>query len=209
MMDRSLSRREALGALGLVSASALVAQADGADRSRGPFSDQPVITSTASLDPKEVSGYTATDGKTYTVAFDDINITLDTSMQELSATNLVTYHIPVQAPKDRKLIGYRQTIEGFIMKDRGSRVVIVADVAGTTKVVEYPFGQEISDGVQNYTITFISPDINALVEGDMLGSPQEYSGTLTLLVQRRSTKDTVTGTIDGIDGFALMASKTG
>ena len=208
-MKRSPSRREVLGAAVLASGAALAARAE--ERSAQPSDSgdvqfgQPVATSTCSLDPGALSTNVSPDGHAITILFGDpmkgdLQIGLGGEGKGAgyqSAVKLVTMHVPVKAGTDKtRLIGYGQDIRGYIEKSKESRVVVIADCGGTTKVHEFPYGQEIAG--QDYQISFFSPDTR--YSGDPQDQPVSvYPITLSLLVQSRSPQEKVVAAIDTLD----------
>jgi hypothetical protein len=206
-MKRTLSRREALGAVALIG-TAGVAGAGGAQPAKFEFS-KPVVTSTTSLDPKAHSSNVSPDGRAVTIIFADeklgnLQIGLGEPGKELSATKLVTFAVPVAAPPDGSLIGYRQILQGFVNKGKESRVVIIADLVGTTKVIEYPYGKAVEN--ENFVHSFFSPDVNQTIGTAVVAPLPEYAGTVTLLVQTRSPKDGVLAAIDSLDIEACLTN---
>jgi hypothetical protein len=206
-MGQTLDRRQALAAAGLLGTAA-AAGAEDARKPAGSFRFQPpVITRTVSLDPKAAAAVVSPDGRAMSVLFGDpklgdLQIGLGAPEKVLSATKLVTFQAAVKAPADGSLIGYRQILQGFLDKGKGSRVVIVADLVGTTKVIEYPYGQEVKD--ENFVHAFFSPDVNQTVGTEVVAPLPEYAGTITLMVQTRTPKDQVLAAIDSLDIEALL-----
>src|SRR4051812_39198464 len=119
-MGRSWNRREALGAMGLIGASVPTTRAQDAKKKGNAFGlGKPVITHTVSLDPKAGQGIVSGDGRAMSLIFGDpklgdLQIGLGEPEHYLSATKLVTFRAPVQAPADGSLIGYRQILQGFV-----------------------------------------------------------------------------------------------
>ena len=174
-----------------------------------PFAvSKPVVTKTTSLNPKAAAAVVSADGRAGAILFGDpkfgdLQIGLGTPEKALSATKLVTFRAQVAAPADRSVFGFRQVLRGFVNKGKGSRVVIVADLAGTTKVFEYPFGEEVTD--ENFTHAFVTPDVNLTTGTEEVAPLPEFAGTITLLVQVRSPDDGVLAAIDSLDFEALVA----
>ena len=204
-MARCWNRRQALAAVGLAGVGGVPsAAADDKKAGDAPFRmDKPVITATHSLDPRAGQGIVSGDGLAMSLIFGDVKlgdlqIGIGPAEKYLSATKLVTFKAAVHAPADGSLIGYRQTLRGFVQKGKNSRVVIIADLVGTTKVVEYPYGQDMAAG-ENIVITFFSPDVNQTNGNEVVAPLPEYAGTITLLVQTRSPQDGVLAAIDSLD----------
>jgi hypothetical protein len=210
-MKSNPSRREAIGAIGLISAAALTSRAD--EKSSQPEDSgdvrfgQPVVTTTRSLDPGAVVSNVSPDGHAMTLIFGDptkgdLQIGLGGGAEPLSAVKLVTIQVPVKPYGDKsRLIGYGQDIRGYVQKSKESRVVVIADCGGTTKVVEYPYGREIAG--EDYVISFFSPDTRYIGDPQDIAVPH-YAATLTLLVQLRSTAETVLAAIDTLDVEAQL-----
>jgi hypothetical protein len=169
---------------------------------------KPVVTKTTSLNPKAASSIVSADGRSVAIVFGDRNlgdlqIGLGAPEKVLSATKLVTFRAKVTAPDDRSFFGYRQVLRGFVNKGPGSRVVIVADIAGMTELIEYPFGEAVEN--EDFVHAFVSPDVNLTTGNDEVAPLPEYAGTITLLVQTRSPEDGVLAAIDSLDVEALLA----
>jgi hypothetical protein len=210
-MKHQPSRREILGVVGLLGATAVTALGDEKANQAGSGGDvqfgQPVLTSTQSLDPTAVGSNVSPDGHAMTLLFGDpvkgdLQIGLGGGAGALSAVKLVTIQVPVQTTSEKsRLIGYGQDIRGYVQKTKESRVVIIADCGGTTKVVDYPFGQEIQG--QDYIISFFSPDTR--FSGDPQDQPvPQYAATLTILAQTRSATEVVLAAIDSLDVEAQL-----
>jgi hypothetical protein len=210
-MKRDPSRREMIGAVGLVATAAVMAKGD--DKPDKKYNDgdvlfgKPSLTSTQSLDPAAVAINVSPDAHAFTLLFGDpvkgdLQIGLGGSNEPLSMVKLVTIQIPVKSIGEKsRLIGYGQDIRGYIPKSKESRVVLTADCGGTTKVVEYPYGQEILG--EDYTISFFSPDNRFLGDPQPLPVPQ-YSATLTLQVQVRAAGEAVLAAIDSLNVEAQL-----
>lgn len=214
-MKDNPSRREVLGAAVLAGGVALAARADEKAAESCDSGDvrfgQPVATATCSLNPGALSTNVSPDGHAITVMFGDptkgdLQIGLDGAGKDggcQRAVKLVTMYVPVQAGADKtRLIGYSQDIRGYIEKTKESRVVVVADCGGTTRIHEFPYGQEITG--QDYLFSFFSPDTQ------FTGDPQDqpvsvYAITLTLLAELRSSQERVVAAIDTFDVEARLA----
>ena len=169
---------------------------------------KPVVTKTVSLSPKASAATVSPDGRAGTVQFGDRNrgdlqIALGSPEKALSATKLVTFRAKVTAPAGHTFFGFRQVLRGSVKKGKGSRVVIVADLAGTTKVIEYPFGEEAADLA--FTHAFVTPDVNLTNGTEEVAPLPEFAGTITLLVQTRSPDERVDAALDSLDFEALLA----
>jgi len=210
-MRQDMSRRGMLGAVGVLGASALAAR--GADDKPAEEAGDvrlgdPVVTRTQSLDPGAVGENVSPDGHAMTLFFGDptkgdLQIGLSGTGQPLSAIKLATIQVPVRAGDGAtRLVGYAQFIQGFIQKTKGSRVVILADCGGTTKVVEYPFGQEVT--AQDYLHAFFSPNPRFTGDPQEAAVPQ-FTITLSVLAQTRSSEDAVLVSIDSLDVEAQLA----
>jgi len=210
-MKRDPSRGEVLGAAVMIGGAAPVVQGDEKAAQTGDAGDvqfgQPVATTTCSLDPGAVNSNVSPDGHAMTVFFGDpmkgdLQIGLGGGSGYLSAAKLVTIQVPVRTTSEKsRLIGYGQDIRGYVQKRKVSRVVIIADCGGTTKVVDYPFGQEIQG--QDYAISFFSPDTRYLGDPQDQAVPQ-YAATLTILAQVRSATEVVLAAIDTLDVEAQL-----
>jgi hypothetical protein len=218
-MKRDPSRRELLGAAVMAGGTAFVARGDENGAQPSDSGDvqfgQPSATTTCSLDPGAVNSNVSPDGHAMTIFFGDptkgdLQIGLGGDPKgsgPLSAVKLVTVSVPVKSGADKsRLIGYGQDVRGYVQKTKESRVVVMADCGGTTKIVEYPYGQEVQG--MDYLISFFSPDTR-YAAGDAQDHPVPiYPVTLSLMVQIRSPQEMVLAAIDSLDVEAQLVGAT-
>lgn len=89
-------------------------------------------------------------GDNVALVFEDLRIELNTDQSPVAATSVATIRIPVTPDADKEFLGYLVSVEGWITKSKGTRGVLLADVAGAAKTLEFPYGEQkgMSPGTQ-------------------------------------------------------------
>lgn len=205
-MDRSLSRREALGALGLVGVSVMAAGADEPKPKERVTWGEAVLLNPQPIPPKvgDKANFEFTkNGNEFALVFPVLELKLGADGQEqgLHASKVAGFHIPLEIPDTRELTGYAQRVVIGVTKTPGTRVVLFADVGGVTKTVEYPYGKNLNDPL-------IVIDLPRRLKYGQPGSPAvvPFTATFTLLIQRLTTKeqDNAILSVDALDVAAVF-----
>ncbi|MBI4751642.1 MAG: hypothetical protein HY774_24435 [Acidobacteria bacterium] len=122
------------------------------------------------------------------VLFDSFKIDLQPGQDCLSESKLYSFRIPIQIPEEKSVIGYMQTLGFGVQQSTGARVVIVADLAGTTNVLEFPYGRNPDEPLTPLLFRrFFSVQGLDLATQDGMGLevPPPYEASLMISVQRR------------------------
>jgi len=128
-----------------------------------------------------------------------LSLSADGQEQGLHAAKVAGFHIPLTIPDPHELTGYAQRVIVGLTKTPGARAVLLADVGGVAKAVEYPYGNNLSEPL-------IVIDLPRRLQYGQPGSPAvvPYTATFTLLVQRLTTKDHVIFGVDALDVAAVF-----
>lgn len=142
------------------------------------------------------------------------------------ASAMSSFEMPIELPPDLpkdsngspmqlEFLGYHHVIRGTINKDKNARAVLLINVAGSLKVVEYPYGLEVGTGgpeqVQaDFDIPFSSSEV-AAPSGEPPRYPRlpVYGAHLAILVERRKPDARVFVEIDNLEVIATFASPDG
>ncbi|HEX9996948.1 MAG TPA: hypothetical protein VGB45_07385 [Abditibacterium sp.] len=142
--------------------------------------------------------------------------------QPLNTVRMAAIRIPVTLPPETFFVGYKTDIRGDIIKSKGARAVVVADVGGTTRVLEFPYGQEIGSPPSATDQTEQAPgnlktlskpflhDMFSLQRTDSKDDEAEHPTvpslivTLHVSVERKSSMDHVHLFIDSLDLEAVF-----
>lgn len=141
------------------------------------------------------------------VLFDSFKIDLQPEQDYLCGSKLCAFRIPVQIPGGKSVIGYVQTLGFGVQQSSGARVVIVADLAGTINVLEFPYGRNPDEPLTPLLFRrFFSVQGLDLATQDGMGLevPPPYEATLVISVQRRTAQDFALVSIDGVDIVAVV-----
>jgi hypothetical protein len=142
-------------------------------------------------------------GDSLSVIFSDMEVNL--TGNTLSAVKLVTFRLPVTLPAGKILEGFRADVHIAAAKDKGSRSIVFADIAGSSRLIEFPFATE-----QNVSSSYelLCPQN----EGDL---DQEHPFTPSVMVnlfvsvQRTSPASIAELTLSSIDLTAIYGGTKG
>ena len=121
-----------------------------------------------------------------------------------NCTQVFSFRIPVNISKEQRLLGFVQDITLGITKSGGSRVLIVADLAGTVKTFEWGFAALNLPSIdkQIHTERFFSVQgLESAMAGSLgiQGPVPDYEATIVIKVQRINPKEVVNISIDALD----------
>jgi hypothetical protein len=198
-----MTRRHVLRSAGLLGLTTLAGQAaaDEKGKAGGGFADagKVELVTPDVLKPKTFSADVSPDGEALTLLFSDLLVALPGEADKsLSAVKVATLRIPFTLPEKQGLAGFIGDISGFVQKGAGARAVLIADMGGTARVFEFPYGEDLSGG-KDYVQEMFSLE-RRVVTGGGSGPPvPPYTMNLFLAVQRRTKDDLVMLIVDAID----------
>lgn len=128
------------------------------------------------------------DKATISTLYDRFLIDLQKADDGLSKQIFTGFRVPVKTVKGKKFISYKQDLRFTVNKDAGSRVVLIIDVGGILKTIEFPYGKKIN-------AEFFRSFPQKLANADAI----VYTATMGLIVERRDPKNVVFVQIDGVD----------
>jgi hypothetical protein len=127
-----------------------------------------------------------------------------------SLTQVMSFRAPFTVPKGRQLIGYVQDITFGIQRSPDVRVLIMADLAGTVKTVEFNFGDLATDqdGRSSNVRVFSPQGLESSGSGllGLDGPVADYTATISITIQRRNLKALGGVHIDGLDVAAVLTN---
>lgn len=129
-----------------------------------------------------------------------------------SVTQILSFRIPVRISGTQRLLGFVQDVTLSIMKSNGVRVLVVADLAGTTKTFEEGFANPTAaplDQPLRVERLFSLQGLAAASLGVLgVGKPApDYEATFVITVQRVSRNDHAIVSIDSLDVIAHVAEQ--
>lgn len=215
-MGTWMNRREALMSAGLLGVAMANRAGAGASASiqaeeYTPALGDPKGLAVGTVDPADVRINVSSDRLVATTQFgQDLNalvVELGDS-GAYSATRTASVSLPVTPPPTRddevkKFFGYQAVLRGDVQKDRDTRVVLLADLGGEIHTVEFPYGEERSEGIEERLFAFLDSDSlvtvteeTVIIDGreviqqtrktDYVKAPSQFTAVITLSVQRRS-----------------------
>jgi hypothetical protein len=142
-----------------------------------------------------------------------IGIIFDKAMQlslsgdgDLTATLVASLLIPVSAqePTVEILRGYSAIVRGSIQKDLGTRVVLTLDLGEIHNVTEFPYGEATSDNFRRAVFSYPASEAkrerpDGAIETIQISPAPHFVAVMTLSIQRRTTQDGATVSIDSLD----------
>jgi hypothetical protein len=140
-------------------------------------------------------------GNDFSIVFPDLEITLapDNLQQGLFASKVAGFHIPVTIPDTSQLTGFAQRVIVGVTKSPAARAVLLVDVGGVAKAVEFPYGEDVLQPL------FVV-DLPRPVAPGQPGSPLivPFTATFVLLVQRLTIQDNPIFSVAALDVAAVF-----
>lgn len=155
--------------------------------------------------------------------FDDVQLHLDDKNYQYIETKYIGFNIqpklPDQLPKDidgnsigTLFIGYNNRLRGFINKDQDTKALIFANISGSTRIFEFPYGQEIGDQFEKGANPDFIFDLFSIMNISPEGDPQQYpilepyNVQLLIVVERKDFQSSISLVIDKIDVEATYSA---
>ncbi|MCW3051877.1 MAG: hypothetical protein JWN14_1047, partial [Chthonomonadales bacterium] len=138
-------------------------------------------------------------------------LALDSTTQAMSAVRLGSMRIPLTVPAGKRLVGFRTDVRGFAAKSGASRIVLVVDLGGVTKTVEYGYGKP-----HNGAFTFSAASASPLqgkkgrkrtpvpIKGLRATGITNYVATILFSLQRTDASAQATLAIDSLDVVPIL-----
>jgi hypothetical protein len=163
--------------------------------------------------PTTVTANFTNNGPELGAALSGFALELDLDAGPTSLTQVMSLRAPVTFAKDRQLIGYVQEIQFGIKKPPDVRVLIVADLAGTVKTVEFDFEGSTAPVLDDQIriVQFFSPQGLETSGAGLLGLSgpvADYAATISVTIQRRTLKGQGSIHIDLFDVDAILTNPT-
>ena len=158
--------------------------------------------------PKVLAVELNSNGDNFSAVFSDAQLTLGSDDDTLCLRQAVAIRVPINVPEGQKLVGYRQQLSFGVTRTVGIHALLVAELAGTVKVVEYDFvapggdaGDPISippNGFDSPVHVFSAQGVE-IADGGLIGPVPDYEATITLMIRRRSAAETGILELQGLD----------
>jgi hypothetical protein len=137
------------------------------------------------------------DGNAYTLIFSRATVHLGRNTRAINVSRIASLRIPVKLPAGKTLAGFKTDLRGFCAKDGHARVVLVADLGGTTVSKEFPYARS---GVQRDFHLHAEPRSSRASPR----SPPAYIANIAVFVQRRDTKSETRVRLDSLDIVPIL-----
>jgi hypothetical protein len=163
--------------------------------------------------PAAVSAVFTSNGTQFAAALTNGGLELEPNDGPTSLTQILSLRVPVAIPDDRQLLGYLQDVTFGVKRSPDVRVLIVADLAGAVKTVEFDFenptAEEQNDPMR--LVRVFSPQGLESAGGGQVGLPgpvAAYTATISITIQRRTLKGQGRVQIDNLDVSAILSPPT-
>jgi hypothetical protein len=146
-------------------------------------------------------------GNDFSLTMNDFVLQMVPDMGPTSLTQVISFRVPFTIAADQQLIGYKQTLLFGLKRTPGVRVLIMVDLAGTAKMLEFDFAETLSDEqiVALNSIPIFS--VQGLELGVGLAPPiADYAATISITIQRRSLQESGLVQIDSLDVRAITVN---
>jgi hypothetical protein len=154
---------------------------------------KPEVITPAVLEEHSLSVATAEGNFPSSVIFDSAQVELQPRdpRQMVAWTGII--RLPLTLSTEPASVWYKSDIRGMVVKDRGARILLLADLNGHTFTHEFPDEQEITAGsVQSNLLRQFVFQASAL-------PVRSYTATLMLLVERQVASSLAFISLDSLD----------
>ena len=161
--------------------------------------------------PAAVAAEFSKNGIEFAVAFPDNQLRLEPDVGPTSLTQVVSFRVPLTVPANQQLTGYLQTMTIGVSRSPDVRVLVVADLAGTVKTIEFDYEASGGTPVEEplTVVRFVSlqgvEQAGAGAVG-LIGPVAEYAATMSITIQRRTLVGQGFVQIDGLDVDAILST---
>jgi hypothetical protein len=160
--------------------------------------------------PAAITAYFVNGGCEQSIAFTDFGLKLEPDVGPTSLTQVASFRMQVNVPADQQLMWYVQQLHFGEVLSQDVRLLIVADLAGTVKTIEFDFEKcEFADNRMDAlrTVRVCSPQGIELLplQLGLNGPVADYVATISITMQRRNLKGYGVVQIDGLDVFAVLS----
>jgi hypothetical protein len=155
--------------------------------------------------PKSLNIASVSAGNDFSFSMSDFNLRLEPDIGPTSLTQVISFRVPFTIASNQQLIGYKQTLLFGLQRTPGVRVLIMIDLAGTVKIQEFDFADEIDPEGQVISLRAISVfSAQGLELGVGLDEQvADYTATISITIQRRSLKGSGLVHLDNLDVRAI------
>jgi len=122
----------------------------------------------------------------------------------------VSFRVPVYVSENVEFLGFKSDIRGVVQKDEGCRVVLIADISGTTQVFQYTYGRQIDESFSHRMFSVASePPVGT---DYTITRKLALTVNLIILIERMAVQNHVSlkfqggETVDSIDFEAVVGS---
>ena len=126
-------------------------------------------------------------GKVTTILFDEAKLSLQTATDPRVGDWIGTVRIPVK-DMTSSTMSYLQDIRGSLTKDADSRVTVVLSLGGTSRVLDFPYGQKFNGNISRRIVSLPTSR-----------HPNQYVATIVIYAERRKASSALLVQIDSID----------
>jgi hypothetical protein len=159
--------------------------------------------------PQAVEVDCAANGPIFSAAFPESSFRFDPTVGTLSVTHVISLRVPVNLPAGQELTGYWQVLQFGLGRTPGVRALIVADLAGTLRTLEYDYDTPPADPnapmdeatePMAFLRVFSAQGMELLGDGHgIVGAVPDYVATVLIKLERRSLREHGSIHLDGLD----------
>jgi hypothetical protein len=174
-----------------------------------PFWGEASVDFTA---PRAVTVELASNGPDFSAVFPESAFRFDPGEGPLSLTHVVALRVKVNLPAGQQLAGYRQVLQFGVGRTPGVRALIVVDLAGTLRTVEFdyqtpPADPSTADEEQEpmaFLRVFSAQGMELGDPNGLVGAAPDYVATVLITLQRRSLQEHGSLQLDGLDVYPCL-----
>jgi hypothetical protein len=158
--------------------------------------------------PKSLNIASVSAGSDFSFSMSDFNLKLEPGIGPTSLTQVISFRVPFTIVSKQQLIGYKQTLLFGLQRTPGVRVLMMMDLAGSVKIQEFDFADEIDPEGQVISLKDVSVfSVQGLELGVGLdGQVAEYAATIAVTIQRRNLEGSGLVHIDNLDVRAICCN---
>ena len=160
--------------------------------------------------PAAVSAEFTSNATQFAATLNDGGLKLEPNDGPTSLTQVISLRVPVTVAADQQLIGYLQDLTFGVQRSPDVRVLIVADLAGTVKTVEFDFENPTAAAQSDplRIVRVFSPqglESSGGGQVGLVGPVADYVATISITIQRRTLKGQGMVQIDSLDVSAILS----
>jgi hypothetical protein len=120
-----------------------------------------------------------------------------------SSTQVFAVRVPITLPKGKRLVGFAQTLQFGYQKTNGARVVLLAELAGVARVVEFGYDAQTVQPIDEPIVNELVFSVLGLEGGNpslvgLQGDLPDYTAVFTVVLERRTLQESALFSLDRV-----------